>query len=147
MAVLRSRVTGANGRGTWKYCQFQYYLEMNDNPLSSPKKSAHRVSSRACGGETSRVERRSGKLPCHTPTSAAHQGCWPRTIRGTLSASSSLHAKSKWVRAPSTGKGVFFPTHSETFQPSQGGKPCHCSPGLHLCCQRLQGTAEVAEHG
>jgi len=43
------------------------------------------------------------------------------------------------------GEGLFFPPHNEIFQLSHGGKPCHCSPRLCLCCQRLQGTAEIAE--
>lgn len=98
-------------------------------------------------GKTSHVEQRPGKLLCLTPSRAARRRCWPHGIQGTLSASPSFSVKNKWVRAPFTGKGGFFLPHNETFQPRQGGKPCHRSPGLHLCCQRLQGTAEVAEHG
>lgn len=49
---------------------------------------------------------------------------------GALSASSSLHAKSKWVRAPSTGEGVFFPPPSETFQRARVGN--HAT--THLGC-------------
>lgn len=60
-------------------------------------------------------------------------------IQETLSASSSLHAKSKWVRAPSTG-GVFFPPPSETLHSRQGGKPHHNSPGAVPCLLEAEGV-------
>lgn len=139
LAVLHSRATGANGRGTWKHCPWA------TTPLSSPKHSAHRVTSHVEWKHQGQVETRQAAVPC--PQVVCPLGMLPCAIQGSLSASSSLHVK-KWVgEDPCRGEGVFFPPHGKTFQPSQGGELCCCTPRLHLRCWRLQSMAEVAELG
>lgn len=65
------------------------------------------------------------------PSSLLIPSCKKQAVEG------SLHRRGSFL----------FPPRGETFQPSQGGKPCHRSPGLRLCCQRRRGTAAVAERG